>query len=101
MRRRVRLLPIVIVLACVSIAFFWASSRLDEQISETNQDYQQALADGNTLETTQNDLKSTLSTVSSDSYIENQARNVYDYMKEDEIRIVITNPDALYGTDDH
>jgi len=99
MRKRVRLLPILIVLACVSIAFFFVSSKLDRGISDVTQQYQQAVVTGNSLETTQNDLKQTLSTAKSDAFIENQARNLYDYMKQDEIRIVITNPEVLYGTD--
>jgi len=99
MRKRVRLLPIVIVLACLSIAFFWVSSTLDRRIDEAEELYQQAVAVNSDLETKQNDLKEMLATVNSDAFIENQARTLYDYMKQDEIRIVITNPEALYGTD--
>ena len=101
LRKRVRLTPVIVLLACVSIAFFWLSSGLDRSISEADAQYQQAVADGNELETTQNTLKQTLSTVNSDAFIEKQARNLYDYMKQDELRIVITNPEALYGTDGH
>jgi cell division protein FtsB len=99
MRRRIRLLPVMIVLACLAVAFFWFGSRLDAKLEEADQLYQQAVASGSALETTQNDLKATLETASSDAFIENQARSLYDYMKPDEIRIVITNPEALYGTD--
>lgn len=41
-----------------------------------------------------------LDTVGSDSFIENQARTMYGYMMPDEIRFVITNPEALYGDDE-
>lgn len=99
MRKRIRLLPLVVVLACISLAFFWVSSRLDQRIDETDALYQQAVALKSETETDQNDLKETLGTVNSDAFIENQARTLYDYMKQDEIRIVITNPEALYGTD--
>lgn len=101
LRKRVRLTPIILLLACVSIAFFWISSGLDRDISDADAQYQQAVADGNELENAQNNLKQTLSTVNSDAFIEKQARNLYDYMKQDELRIVITNPEALYGTDGH
>jgi len=92
-------MPFIIVLACLSIAFLWVSSRLDKQIDNASSLYQQAAALNNTLETRQNKLKETLETTGSDAFIENQARSLYDYMKQDEIRIVITNPEALYGTD--
>ncbi len=98
MRKRIRLLPVAIALACLAVAFFWYSSRLDARLAEADQLYQQAVASSNTLETEQNELKATLETVNSDAFIESQARTLYDYMKPDEIRIVITNPEALYGT---
>ena len=41
--------------------------------------------------------KISLASVGSDAYIENQARTVYGYMMPDEIRLVISNPETLYG----
>ncbi len=99
MRRRIGLLPVVLVLTCISLVFFWVSSSLDRRIDEADALVQQAVALNSELETDQNGLKETLKTVNSDAFIENQARTLYDYMKQDEIRIVITNPEALYGTD--
>ena len=99
MRKRVGLVPVLAVLACITIAFLWVSSKLDNSIADANQQYQQAVASSNTLETEQNTLKDTLASSNTDAFIENQARTLYDYMKPDEIRFVITNPDALYGTD--
>lgn len=99
MRRRVGLLPVLAVLACFTIAFLWVSSKLDNNIADVNQQYQQAVASSNTLETEQNALKNKLASANTDAFIENQARTLYDYMKPDEIRFVITNPEALYGTD--
>ncbi len=101
MHKRVKVLPIVIVLVCISIAFLWYSSKLDQKIGEADQLYQEAVARSNTLQNTQNDLKEKLETVNSDAFIESQARDLYDYMKQDEIRIIITNPEALYGTDEN
>jgi len=99
MRKRIGLIPIVVALACMSIGFFWVSSRLADHLEATDQEYQQAVATNNTLETQQNKLKNKLATVNTDAFIETQARTLYDYMKPDEIRIVITNPEVLYGTD--
>jgi lipopolysaccharide export LptBFGC system permease protein LptF len=57
MRRRIRLLPVMIVLACLAVAFFWFGSRLDAKLEEADQLYQQAVASGSALETPQNALK--------------------------------------------
>ncbi|NLI21607.1 MAG: hypothetical protein GX418_08680 [Clostridiales bacterium] len=99
MRRRVGVLPVVAVLACLTLAFLWFSSQLDRSIADASRHYQQAVADGNSLETQQNALKSKLAGANTDAFIETQARTLYDYMRPDEIRFVITNPEALYGTD--
>ena len=52
------------------------------------------------LQGDQADLKTQLETVGTDAFIENQARTMYGYMMPDEIRFVITNPEALYGEDE-
>ena len=52
------------------------------------------------LQGEQADLKTQLETVGTDAFIENQARTMYGYMMPDEIRFVITNPEALYGEDE-
>lgn len=99
MRKRVGLFPILAVLGCLTIAFLWVYTKLDNNMTDVNQQYQQAVSRSNSLETEQNTLKSTLASANTDAFIENQARTLYDYMKPDEIRFVITNPEALYGTD--
>ena len=98
MSKRVRILPVITIVACMTLAFLWASSQLETKIDEVGQQYQQAISTSNDLETEQGKLKTTLASVNTDAFIENQARTIYDYMKPDEIRIVITNPDVLYGT---
>lgn len=85
------------VMGCVLIAFFCYSGTLNETIGELNNVYDSdkvRLAD---LQSEQASLKQTLENVDSDSYIESQARNKYGYMMPNEIRMVITNPDVLYG----
>ena len=98
MRKKVGLLPVLLVLGCMLIGFFWVSSKLVTGISETGVQYQQAVAMNSSLETKQNKLKDMLASVNTDAFIENQARTLYDYMKPDELRLVITNPEVLYGT---
>ena len=99
MRKRVGLYPILAILGCLTVAFLWVYTKLDQNISDVNQQYQQAISSSNSLESEQSKLKNTLASADTDAFIENQARTLYDYMKPDEIRFVITNPEALYGTD--
>lgn len=98
MHKRVGLVPVIVVLGLLLVSFFWFSNKLAKGISDADSQYQQAVAVNTTLETQQNDLKNTLASVNSEAFIEKQARTLYDYMKPDELRLVITNPDALYGT---
>ena len=98
MHKRIGLVPVIVVVGLVLVSFFWFSNKLAKGISEADGQYQQAVAVNTTLETQQNDLKNTLASVNSEAFIEKQARTLYDYMKPDELRLVITNPDALYGT---
>ncbi|HNW87125.1 MAG TPA: septum formation initiator family protein [Candidatus Limiplasma sp.] len=99
MRKRVGLYPVLAILGCLAIAFLWVYTKLDQHISDVNLQYQQAISANSSLETEQTELKNTLASANTDAFIESQARTLYDYMKPDEIRFVITNPEALYGTD--
>ncbi len=99
MRRKIGLTPLIVTIGLLMIGFFWVSSQLVTNIQETDTLYQQAVSVNNTLETSQNDLQALLASANSEAFIETQARTLYDYMKPDELRIVITNPEVLYGTD--
>ena len=68
-----------------------------EQLNDTYDQTQMRLTQ---LQGDQADLKTQLETVGTDAFIENQARTMYGYMMPDEIRFVITNPEALYGEDE-
>ena len=99
MQRRISVIPIAVIVAVLAIVFLWAYSGLERRLSEADTQYQMACATSNDLEVEQNKLKATLDTVNTDAFIEKQARTLYDYMNPNEIRIVITNPEVLYGTD--
>ncbi|MBQ8556819.1 MAG: septum formation initiator family protein [Clostridia bacterium] len=49
------------------------------------------------MEMTYSDLKAELRWVGSDSYVENEAREKYDFIKEGELCFEVTNPQALDG----
>lgn len=92
----------LLVFACVCIlaGFFWFGSKLDENLNEL-----QNMSDTNALrladlQDEQSELRDTLAQVDSEAFIENQARTMYGYMMPDEIRFVITNPEALYGEEE-
>lgn len=99
MRRSVSFWPIVALLVCMLGAFLWSSSALSRSIQEVEVKNEQARVRLSQAEIEQGTLKDTLAIVETESYIENQARTEYGYMKPDEIRFVITNPEVLYGTE--
>ena len=97
MRRTVNIWVLIGALFCVLVAFFCMSSSLSRSIGELDDAYGQRKARLAELQNDQAALKDTLASVGSDAYIENQARTVYGYMMPDEIRLVISNPETLYG----
>ena len=95
---RVRIVTVFIVLAVMILAFTVFYIVKQNTMEELDDQYAQALSYHQYLENKENDLRSTLSTMGTDSFVENQARTLYGYMKSDELRFVITNPEELYGT---
>ena len=100
MRKTMNIWVLIAMSACVLVAFFWYSGTLSQSIDELNDTYDQTQMRLTELQGEQADLKTQLETVGTDAFIENQARTMYGYMMPDEIRFVITNPEALYGEDE-
>lgn len=98
-RRRVSVWPVCALLLCVLSAFLWSSGQLNHGIRELDTKYEQGRVKLTQLQNEQAELKRTLELAGTDSFIENQARSQYGYMKQDEVRFVITNPEALYGAE--
>ena len=99
MRRSISVWPVLALIACMLAVFLWSSGRLSESIKGVEEKYNQGRVKLTRLENEQTGLESTLEVVDSEAFIENQARSVYGYMRPDEIRFVITNPEVLYGSD--
>ena len=97
MKRRVGVLPVLALLACVVCAFLWQSNRVGEQINTVREQLDQSRVQLTQAQNEQTQLKDTLERVDTEAFIESQARSLYGYMRSDEIRFVITNPEALYG----
>jgi len=95
---RVRFITVAIIIAVMLISFTVFFIVRQNTMKSLDEQYNQAFSYQQYLENKENNLRSTLSTMGTDAFIENQARTVYGYMKSDELRFVITNPEVLYGT---
>lgn len=100
MRRTMNIWVVVVACACILAGFFWYSSSLNDTIKELDASYDRSKIRLSSMQTEQTELQSMLETVGTDAFIENQARTLYGYMMPDEIRFVINNPEALYGSEE-
>ncbi len=99
MRKSISIWPVCALLACMLAAFLWSSSQLTGSIQNVEEKYNQTRVKLTQLQNEQTGLKETLEMVDTEAFIENQARTMYGYMRPDEIRFVITNPEVLYGSE--
>ena len=100
MRRSIGFWPVFSLLLCMLLVFLWSSGQLNGSIRDLDEKYNQGRVKLTRLQNEQTGLQSTLEMVDTDAFIESQARTLYGYMRPDEIRFVITNPEVLYGTDE-
>ena len=99
MLRSVRLLYVTIGLIILFIVFAFCYHQLDMQIKETNAQVKQSEIDLRHYKEQAVDLQNMLDIAGTDAFVEQKARE-YGYMRKDELRFVITNPEILYGTDE-
>jgi cell division protein FtsB len=97
---RVRILAVICILIIITIAFMVFYIQKRNTMKELDELFIESLSYHQYLEKKVNSLQTTLVALGTDSFIENQARTLYGYMKSDELRFVITNPEVLYGTQD-
>ena len=100
MHRTMNIWVLVIACACIMAGFFWYNSTLSDTLGELDAAYNDSKVRLSELQGEQTELKEMIETVGTDAFIENQARTLYGYMMPDEIRFVITNPEALYGDEE-
>ena len=98
MRKRIGVMPVCALLALMLIAFLWQSSKTDASLNDVKAQYETCCVTKTRLQNESLQLKKSLAETGTEAFIENQARTLYGYMKPDEIRFVITNPEELYGT---
>ena len=92
MRRTVNIWWMIAVIACVLVAFFWYSNRLNATIEELCAAADASKMRLSALQAENAELDAALKMAESEAFIENEARN-NGYMMPDEIRFVITGAD--------
>lgn len=100
MHKTMNIWLLIAVCACVAVVFFWYNGTLSDSIQELDSAYNDAKVRLTEMQGQQAELESMVDTVGTDAFIENQARTMYGYIMPDEIRFVIDNPEALYGTEE-
>ncbi len=96
--RRIRYTTLFVVLAVIGVTFIATNNHIQSSMQRMAKQESQ---DRIRLSDVQNEklkLEAELSVAGTDSYIENQARTRYGYLKPGELRFVITNPEALYSS---
>ena len=97
MRKKIPLLPIIAMMVCMVAAFAWTSYGNRQRLDELKTKYEQSRVQLAQAQNEQAALQETMDLAETDAFVENQARTQYGYMKPDEIRFVITNPETLYA----
>lgn len=94
---RVRVVAVIVIVIVITVGFTFLFFQKKNTMKRLDEQYIEALSYHQYLEKKESTLRETLNMMGSDAFIENLARNLYGYMKADEIRFVITNPEELYG----
>lgn len=100
MHKTMNIWVLIVACACVLVGFFWYNSTLTNSLDELDTTYNDAKVRLTEAQGQRSELESMVGTVGTDAFIENQARTLYGYIMPDEIRFVIDNPEALYGTEE-
>ncbi|HPJ01968.1 MAG TPA: hypothetical protein PKU80_03930 [Candidatus Limiplasma sp.] len=94
---RVRLIAVIAIIVVITIGFTFLFFQKKSTMKQLDEQYFEALSYHQFLEKKESTLRETLDAMGTDAFIENLARTLYGYMKADELRFVITNPEELYG----
>ena len=94
---RVRVIVVIVIVIVITVGFTYLFFQRKSTMKRLDEQYIEALSYHQYLEKKESTLRETLNMMGTDAFIESLARNLYGYMKADEIRFVITNPEELYG----
>ena len=95
MRRTINIWWVISVVAVILVCFFVYTSKLSDEIV-----LMQSMLENEKIQLAQEEakraeLEAKLEKAGTDAYIENEARNEYDFMMPNEMRFIISNP---YGS---
>lgn len=97
---RVKLVAVIAIVVVITIGFAFLFFQKNSTMKKLDEQYFESLSYYQNLEKKESTLRETLDAMGTDAFIESLARSLYGYMKADEIRFVITNPEELYGYQD-
>ena len=100
MRRRIRLFYVLVAAFVITAGGLMALNRLDQDISALRDTARETRLRQLAVETQKSDMQRELAIKDTDAYIREMARIQKSYLMPGEIRFVVTNPQALYGTDE-
>ena len=100
MPARVRVVVVIAIVVVITIGFTFLFFQKRSTMKSLDEQYFEAISYHQYLEKKESTLRETLDAMGTDAFIENLARTLYGYMKADELRFVITNPEELYGYQD-
>jgi len=92
MRRTISIWWVIAFVAVVLIAFLAFSSKLSDEIATMQSMLENEKMLLTQAEAQKAELDAELKNAGTDAYIENEARNEYDFMMRNEIRFIISNP---------
>ena len=96
-RRRVSVGPFIALVVCAVGAFAYLLAGINDKITEMENIYAQRRVELSARQTEQGELENVLMIVDTDAFVEREARTQHGFMRADEIRFVISNPEVLYG----
>ena len=94
MRKTVNIWWVIAFVACCLFAFFAYSNKLSAEIDALQKTLDHEKAKLTEMQEENAELDAKLQIAGTDAFVENQARDLYDFMMPDEIRFVISNPQA-------
>lgn len=93
MRKTMNLWVFVAVMCLMVLAFGLVNAGIASSINEINQERANLSRQQADLKSQQDELNAQKERIGTDAFVEQEARDQYDYMMPDELRFVITFPD--------
>ena len=97
MRRTMNLWVFVTIIALMVLLFCCVNISIASSIKDVKANNQRAALELVDLSNKQDELEAEEETVGTDAFVEQQARDVYDFMMPDELRFVISFPEDQAG----